>query len=166
MGRRAKPLPPLAELQQRFKYCPETGRITFLVSRYKSKVGTEAGRVTFNHAGGNSYRKVTVGKSQEMLAHRLAWLLHYGSLPDGEIDHIDGNGLNNRISNLRDVSHRDNLRNIKPVRSASGIKGVYWDGYSYKASITDSSGLRHLGTGDLLHCAALRKSAEQRLGYL
>jgi hypothetical protein len=166
MGHRAKPLPPLAELQQRYSYCPESGQITFLRSRYKARVGTEAGRVFNNRADGNSYKRITVSKGQEVYAHRLAWILYHGTAPHGEIDHVDGNGLNNCISNLRDVSHRDNLRNIKPVHSASGVKGVYWDGNSYKASISDSGGLRHLGRGDLLHCAALRKSAEQRLGYL
>lgn len=47
------------------------------------------------------------------VGHRLAWLLHYGFLPDKSlvIDHINRNGHDNRISNLRVTSHSGNLRN-------------------------------------------------------
>lgn len=45
--------------------------------------------------------------------HRLAWFLHYGTWPTGSIDHVNGDGLDNRIENLRCVSHSDNMRNRK-----------------------------------------------------
>ena len=44
--------------------------------------------------------------------HRIIWLLTYGTIdPTLVIDHIDGNPLNNRISNLRLVDHKVNTRN-------------------------------------------------------
>lgn len=43
--------------------------------------------------------------------HRLIWCIETGSYPKGEIDHVDGNGLNNRFTNLRDVSSRANHQN-------------------------------------------------------
>lgn len=43
-------------------------------------------------------------------AHRIIYELHYGVAPD-KIDHIDGNPSNNHISNLRSVTHAQNMRN-------------------------------------------------------
>jgi HNH endonuclease len=64
------------------------------------------------------------------LAHRLAWLYVYGKLPNGDLDHIDRNPQNNRIENLRIVTHRQNHQNRKNNREIIGIYGVqnnkYW----------------------------------------
>ena len=59
-------------------------------------------------------------------AHRLAFLYFHGVLPR-YIDHIDHNPLNNKISNLRGVTHQENHRN-QTIRknNTSGIMGVYW----------------------------------------
>ena len=60
-------------------------------------------------------------------AHRLAWLHALGEWPAGEIDHINGNRADNRLANLRDVSHAVNTQNIRaPHRrnTSSGLLGV------------------------------------------
>ncbi len=59
------------------------------------------------------------------LAHRLIWLYVNGVNPRHQIDHIDGNGLNNKIENLRDVPNSVNARN-HPIRNdnKSGKTGV------------------------------------------
>jgi hypothetical protein len=44
-------------------------------------------------------------------AHRLAWLYVYGKFPSQNIDHIDGCRTNNAISNLQNVSNRQNQMN-------------------------------------------------------
>jgi hypothetical protein len=45
-----------------------------------------------------------------------------------EVDHVDGNGLNNCRSNLRVCSHSENMKN-RPIHknNKSGFKGVYRD---------------------------------------
>lgn len=60
-------------------------------------------------------------------AHRIAWLLHSGAWPKGDIDHINGIPSDNRICNLRDVSASENLQNQHraPISNkTSGLLGV------------------------------------------
>jgi hypothetical protein len=89
-----------------FRYTPEDGRLWWVdYVRRPSWNGREAGNNT-----PNGYRKIKF-RGRQLLTHRVAWLLHYGVWPSGDIDHIDGDPLNNRIDNLRDVSHRVNMQN-------------------------------------------------------
>ena len=57
-------------------------------------------------------------------AHRLAWLYVYGVMPSN-IDHINHKRHDNRIVNLREVTHSDNCKN-KALRknNKSGFNGV------------------------------------------
>lgn len=67
--------------------------------------------------------------------HRIVWGLHYGKIPEGmQIDHIDGNPLNNKISNLRCVDNKTNARNQKfREGNTSGVCGVHYAVRSNKA---------------------------------
>jgi hypothetical protein len=64
--------------------------------------------------------------SVPILAHRLAWLLIYGDPGEFEIDHIDSDGLNNRIANLRlATSGQQRFNSRLYVRgTVTGVKGV------------------------------------------
>lgn len=60
------------------------------------------------------------------LSYRVVWYLCTGEDPVGFlIDHIDGDTLNNKITNLRKVCHMENARNTKmPSSSVTGYRGV------------------------------------------
>ena len=80
--------------------------------------GDKAGNLHGNGYWDVTYRGVTYG------AHRIIYLLHHGYMPRN-IDHIDGNPLNNRIENLRAAEHFQNGCNRKTnANNTSGIKNV------------------------------------------
>lgn len=72
--------------------------------------------------------KYIVINHKRYLAHRLIWAILYRvDIPDCEIDHIDGNGLNNKPNNLRLVIHSDNMQNVGIRKNnRSGVTGVGW----------------------------------------
>ena len=104
-------------------YDDASGALVSRTSRSKAKAGCEAG-----HVNPNGYRYLKVdGRSYS--AHRLVWLLVHGSFPDADIDHIDGDRLNNRISNLRlcvGVIVNSHNQNRAQRGSRSGVLGVSW----------------------------------------
>jgi hypothetical protein len=69
-------------------------------------------------AGGvckDGYRRISVlGKSYA--AHRLAWLFMNGQLPNGQLDHIDGDRDNNSLANLRIATPSENQQNLRGSR--------------------------------------------------
>jgi len=76
-------------------------------------------------------------KGRKFLAHRLAWLFVHGAWP-GELDHIDGDRRNNKLSNLRECDRSQNCMNRKASsRNLSGFKGVSFNerAKAYRARI-------------------------------
>jgi hypothetical protein len=67
------------------------------------------------------YAKTHITKKIQKSMHYLILKPPVGKL----CDHIDGNGLNNRRSNLRCVSNRENLQNLHIIET-SQFPGVYW----------------------------------------
>lgn len=156
---------PIEVLRQKLSYDPTTGVLTWLVSGGKAKVGKPAGCVIKIER--NTYLKVTVDKTQTY-AHRIAWALSYGYWPEG-VDHEDGNGLNNRLDNLREANGVVNGRNCsKHVTNTSGTTGVLWlkSTSKWRAGIKVDGVYHSLGSFTKIEDAiAARKSAEKRFGF-
>lgn len=102
-------------------YNQNTGEFTHRVKRSGVKFGSIAGSIS-----GAGYVYITVDREKH-LAHRLAFLHYYGNLPEGAIDHVDGNRANNALSNLRLATISQNGFNSR-LRgdNTSGHKGVNW----------------------------------------
>lgn len=132
-----------ARLRELLHYNPETGEFVRKTAIGKNPVGS---LVHTPHT--NGYSRVSVD-GRKYYAHRLAWLCVYGSWPSGDIDHINHNKIDNRISNLRDVSRSVNNQNqIRCKRDGtSGVLGVSWHKAAKKwsAQIALNGKCRHLG---------------------
>lgn len=100
----------------------EDGKLYWRHSRKGVKdTSIEAG----SPSGSNGRRKVMLD-GEVIFTHRLVFLMHYGHLPE-VVDHIDGDVLNNNISNLRAATIQLNNYNRAIGRdNTSGIKGVSW----------------------------------------
>ena len=106
-------------VRQIFSYDPVTGIVTRAINRKRWKKGETAGALI------GKYIILSINGVQRK-SHRVAWLLFYGHWPAAEIDHINGNSLDNRIKNLRDVSRRENEINKHSAHSnnfSCGIRG-------------------------------------------
>lgn len=66
--------------------------------------------------------------SRQYKAHRLAWFLFYGEFPEMEIDHINRDRTDNRISNLRESTRQENATNVKKtINEKTNVIGIYID---------------------------------------
>lgn len=109
---------------------PETGvchwRVT--LSR-RAMAGSVAGSIT--PAG---YRAIHIDRRNYLL-HRVLWLYVYGSWPK-HLDHKNGDGCDNRLSNLREATYSQNGANQRRrINNTSGFKGVHRAGNRWRARI-------------------------------
>jgi hypothetical protein len=97
--------------------------------RQTNFIGQEAGTID------NNRRQITIDK-KHYKTHRIIFLMFNGYMPK-EVDHIDGNSLNNKIENLREANRSENVCNIGIKKNnTSGHKGVHWDKARNKWMVT------------------------------
>ena len=152
-------LPSQARLRELFVYDQDSGIFIRRVSIGGQPVGAMAGR-----ANGLRYAMISVD-GVLYYAHRLVWLWVHGECPD-EIDHVNRNGFDNRIANLRAVSHKQNAENCVRRRpsKASGHVGVTLHQGRWRSRISHNGKLLELGRFDnLADAVAARAAAELSL---
>ncbi|EOU9504825.1 TPA: HNH endonuclease [Pseudomonas aeruginosa] len=185
MARKAKKMAAAIELGQEelgqlLTYDPDSGLL-----RWKEKplLGLPSDRLakgwnrkfasavagTRKQSAGKEYTQINI-KGRYYPCHRIIWVMVHGAIDETlVIDHINGDGRDNRLINLRLVTHSQNQRNqVKRRTNSSGVTGVYrccntgkWTG-----QITVDG--RHLSIGSyalLEDAAKARKRLEREHGY-
>ncbi|UWT95466.1 HNH endonuclease signature motif containing protein [Escherichia coli] len=141
-------------LRSLFLYDPVTGRLCHKANRRRVKAGSYADST--RRADG--YHQVALrldGKQYQLKAHRVAWILEHGAIPNGlQVDHINGIRDDNRLCNLRLVTQRENDQNRRKARGYGWNKGCSkWEAY------IRVDGVRH-------HLGLFTSEAAARAAYL
>jgi hypothetical protein len=131
------------KIREVLDYNPESGEF-----RWKKRLsqGTQAGERAggFNVMG---YWQIGI-LAERHYGHRLAWLHFYGEWPGGEVDHRNGVRSDNRIDNLRILTHAKNAQNVTNIakKSKTGVLGVHLDKKKFSSKIMIDRKSIHLGS--------------------
>lgn len=151
----------LEELRAVLRYEPDSGKFFWVVrvgpnglaGREAGSKKTSWGYLVINHRGGR------------YLGHRLAWLFVYGKWPDQILDHIDGDPVNNRISNLRECNDFLNQGNRTRMNrnNTLGFRGITYVKQTgrYNAYLSE----KYLGAFDTPEEASAAYEAESVARY-
>jgi len=136
------------ELRRIAHYNPATGEFTCLVDMGRRKSGERAD--VKSGARKRRYYHLYID-GERYFSHRMAWLWAHGEYPSAYIDHINGDTLDNRLSNLREATHQQNLFNRGANKNnTTGYKGVRKtrSGQKYWAEIKIDRKSKYLGVFD------------------
>jgi len=167
-------------LKECLNYNSETGAFTWKerpISHFKNKktsmivnsrlAGKPAGVKDKLQSSNSEYLRIKIN-DRKYQTSRLAWLYVNGEDPIC-IDHINGNSLDNKIKNLRNVTQFENTRNMKMYNTnKSGFTGVSRckKTGNWIASINIEKKTKRIGTFKNIEDAAkARKEAEKTYGY-
>lgn len=149
------------ELLSLMTYDPGTGIFRWREYRYPRRPDLVVGFMS-----DTGYLRCKIGP-QTFPLHRLAWFYVHKRWPSGQIDHINLDKTDNRLSNLRDATHAQNKTHTEVYRNNRlGVRGVRKKnrGLRYEARITHEGRVIHLGHYlTIEEAAAARKAAERLL---
>ena len=155
----SRKLPSQERLRELFDY--KDGELIWKITKGAAKAGSVAGCKTTYYK--NKARKL-IRIDGLFLAHRLIYKWHNNSFDESlQIDHINGDSNDNRIENLRAVSHQENMMNMKMrCDNKSGISGVHWDKSrnKWKAVIQYKGKTKMIGRYDSLDEATKARKLE------
>lgn len=102
-------------LDQGFYFCKEDGSIYSLyIRKHKTKRTLEKAKKLKGAKHGSGYTTVGLwfnNKAYSFLSHRVVWSFFNGNIPSNkEINHINGNKIDNKLTNLELVTHSENMR--------------------------------------------------------
>ena len=132
-----KPLPSCETVRDLLSYDPTTGDLVWKKKASQMMPGSRAGWQQ------GKYHQVQLFKTTYW-AHRIIWLIVTGEWPERYIDHINGDGSDNRWSNLRAATAAQNAHNsVAGKLNRSGCRGVHWHSGAKKWRVQIKR--RHLG---------------------
>lgn len=150
----------IKRFQEFIDYDPLTGQFIWkkvLSNRVKS------GSICARNVDSKGYQRLCFDGKQYR-AHRVAWAMVHGEMPSLQIDHINGNKLDNRIDNLRLATNAENSRNVGLKKNnTSGITGVTYHARAKKwlAQIVVNRKNHYIGLFDNKSDAAAARQAAQ-----
>lgn len=155
------PLPPLSILHECFEYDPQTGDLRWrerpddhfpslnIARTWRTRF---AGKIAGSPTEVSSDKRLwqinlaVDGVRLRLFAHRVAFKLMTGRDPDGDVSHRNGDTLDNRWCNLREITRSELMATVPSPAGRSLPRGVSVNGLGFSARIRDGSKTRHLGT--------------------